>query len=105
MGRILFDRLFRSEPLTENEKDLAEWTKGRPDDVIVIFSKVWPSEDGEQFEPFLARNIGVEQKLDDGRIACQWVDVDGRGWPEQWAHIELLARAGLERIVEEKTSS
>lgn len=102
MGRIQIDRIARGHrPLSDGEAKFSKWVEEGPDDLVALFSTIYPLEDDEeQFDPFDVASLCVEEKLPDGRVAVQCVDVYEYRFPEDWGHIEKLARAGLERVKE-----
>lgn len=102
MGRVVIDRLSRgSRVLSADEERFAEWVKNGAEDLVALFETVYPSEnDPDPFEPFDVATLCVEERLADGRIATQCLDMSGPDFPERWTHMEQLARMGLERVKE-----
>lgn len=98
MGQFVVDRA--NTELEPEEQKLADWAGTRPDDVLLIFATVFNPAGGEEWD---TRYLAVEEKLPDGRIAAQWLDMPPGGFPETWEHMEMLAREGLARVVEAET--
>lgn len=97
MGRVVIE-LTHSRTLSPEEQRFADWIEERADDVTGIFSTLYP-EDGTP--PIDLMSLCIEERLPDGRIAVQCLDVGHRGFTEVWEHMEKIARIGLERVKEE----
>ena len=95
MGRVVIDKIRRTSQLTVEEERFSEWARGRPDDLFVVFTTVWSSND--QFPPYDVTQIWVEKPGPDGRMYGFHVQPINTRLPESWETMESLCRMALDQ--------